>query len=307
MRSTRFALAARTAGVLLVAVVLTFTMCHDTRASTAAETAAERMLLPSAGWNGRPIRAPHRHETVRTAAADAPLRGWSAGPVRLGAGFRHPGGSDRVREVQRRLARLGYRVGPADGLFGRRTRASVAWFQVKHGLPVNGRATLGDGAASPRPDGDARQRDRDGPRDPGGPGHGRVAGPGLGGVPPARRPPQRRARRARRAGRHAGVDLGADRPRRRQRPAVARVAGAAAIPGRAGTGRGARRAGREWPHARNAPLGGSRRPLPCRSSDQPAACPPGAGRGGHEPPRRRASPPAPGRPHPGCLPPGAAP
>jgi peptidoglycan hydrolase-like protein with peptidoglycan-binding domain len=142
MRSTRFALAARTAGVLLVAVVLTFTMCHDTRAATASETAAERMLLPSAGWNGRPIRTPHRHETVRTAAADAPLRGWSAGPVRLGAGFRHPGGSDRVREVQRRLARLGYRVGPADGLFGRRTRASVAWFQVKHGLPVNGRATL---------------------------------------------------------------------------------------------------------------------------------------------------------------------
>ncbi len=47
-----------------------------------------------------------------------------------------------MREVQRRLHRLGYRPGPIDGLFGPLTRSSVAWFQVKHGLPVNGRATL---------------------------------------------------------------------------------------------------------------------------------------------------------------------
>jgi peptidoglycan hydrolase-like protein with peptidoglycan-binding domain len=142
MRGTRFALAARTAGILLIGLALTLPAARHAHASTASEAAAGHILLPSAGWNGRPIEAPHRHETVRTAAADAPLRGWSAGPVRLGAGFHRAGGSDRVRELQRLLARLGYRVGPIDGLFGRRTRAAVGWFQVKHGLPVNGRATL---------------------------------------------------------------------------------------------------------------------------------------------------------------------
>ena len=47
-----------------------------------------------------------------------------------------------MREVQKRLRALGYRPGPIDGLFGPRTRAAVAWFQVKHGMPVDGRATL---------------------------------------------------------------------------------------------------------------------------------------------------------------------
>ena len=47
-----------------------------------------------------------------------------------------------MREVQRRLHRLGYRPGPIDGLFGPLTAPSVAWFQVKHGHAVNGRATL---------------------------------------------------------------------------------------------------------------------------------------------------------------------
>jgi peptidoglycan hydrolase-like protein with peptidoglycan-binding domain len=50
-----------------------------------------------------------------------------------------PGGSDRVRDVQRRLMQLGYRPGPVDGLFGPRTRAAVRWFQYKHGLPTRGR------------------------------------------------------------------------------------------------------------------------------------------------------------------------
>ena len=47
-----------------------------------------------------------------------------------------------MRELQRRLTGLGYRPGPADGIFGVRTRAAVAWFQVKHGFHVDGRATL---------------------------------------------------------------------------------------------------------------------------------------------------------------------
>jgi hypothetical protein len=44
-----------------------------------------------------------------------------------------------VREVQRRLTRLGYRPGPVDGLFGPRTQAAARWFQYKHGLPTTGR------------------------------------------------------------------------------------------------------------------------------------------------------------------------
>ena len=138
MRGNCFALAARAAAAAILGLLLLLPTARDAGAS---ERRNDRILLPSAGWHGRGIQEPHRHETVLTSTAGQP-RGWSAGPVRYGDGFHRPGGSDRVREVQRRLARLGYRVGPIDGLFGRLTRASVAWFQVKHGLPVTGRATL---------------------------------------------------------------------------------------------------------------------------------------------------------------------
>jgi peptidoglycan hydrolase-like protein with peptidoglycan-binding domain len=43
-----------------------------------------------------------------------------------------------VREVQRRLTRLGYRTGPIDGLLGPLTRSSIQWFQIKHGLRPTG-------------------------------------------------------------------------------------------------------------------------------------------------------------------------
>jgi DNA invertase Pin-like site-specific DNA recombinase/peptidoglycan hydrolase-like protein with peptidoglycan-binding domain len=89
----------------------------------------------SAGWHGREIRDPWP-QRVRDAVASFP-RGWSAGSVGLGSGY--AGGSRRVREVQRRLARRGYRPGPVDGRFGPRTRAAVLWFQTKHGLPRTGR------------------------------------------------------------------------------------------------------------------------------------------------------------------------
>ena len=66
-------------------------------------------------------------------------RGWSAGGVARGTGYANPNGSRRVREVQRRLLRRGYRAGPVDGRFGPRTRAAVMWFQMKHGLARTGR------------------------------------------------------------------------------------------------------------------------------------------------------------------------
>jgi DNA invertase Pin-like site-specific DNA recombinase/peptidoglycan hydrolase-like protein with peptidoglycan-binding domain len=91
----------------------------------------------AAGWHGREIRDPVP-QSASGAVARFP-RGWSAGSVGLGSGFASRDGSRRVREVQRRLVRRGYRPGPLDGRFGSRTRAAVLWFQVKHGLPRTGR------------------------------------------------------------------------------------------------------------------------------------------------------------------------
>ena len=51
--------------------------------------------------------------------------GWSAGPVHRWTGYHRAGGSRRVRELQRRLNRLGYRAGPVDGLFGPRTERAT--------------------------------------------------------------------------------------------------------------------------------------------------------------------------------------
>jgi putative peptidoglycan binding protein/resolvase-like protein len=91
----------------------------------------------SASWHGRAIQDPQPRGDAVMAAASFP-RGWSAGPVRLGTGFRNANGSERVREVQRRLWRLGYRPGPVDGLFGPRTEAATRWFQMKHGIEPDG-------------------------------------------------------------------------------------------------------------------------------------------------------------------------
>jgi peptidoglycan hydrolase-like protein with peptidoglycan-binding domain len=101
----------------------------------------DRPLSPAAGWHGRAIQKAHRHpESVLAAGRDA-LKGWSAGPVRLGAGLTSERGSQRVREIQRHLKRIGYAIGPVDGRFGRRTQAALGWFQHKHGLAVTGVAT----------------------------------------------------------------------------------------------------------------------------------------------------------------------
>jgi peptidoglycan hydrolase-like protein with peptidoglycan-binding domain len=141
MQYRSVAVVARSAGLVLVACVLALIGVEPAAAADSPARAAE-LFISSASWHGRAIREPHRHDAVRTSVAQRRVRGWSAGPVSFGTGFRRPGGSLRVREVQQRLRRLGYRPGPVDGLFGRQTRAAVAWFQVKHGLPVDGRATL---------------------------------------------------------------------------------------------------------------------------------------------------------------------
>ena len=43
------------------------------------------------------------------------------------------------RELQERLTRAGYDVGPPDGAIGAKTQAAIADFEGKHGLEVNGR------------------------------------------------------------------------------------------------------------------------------------------------------------------------
>jgi peptidoglycan hydrolase-like protein with peptidoglycan-binding domain len=91
----------------------------------------------SASWHGRPIQAPLTQADSVIMPASFPA-GWSAGAVRFGTGLSRPGGSERVREVQQRLWKLGFQPGPVDGKFGPATRAAVQWFQIKHGFKPNG-------------------------------------------------------------------------------------------------------------------------------------------------------------------------
>jgi peptidoglycan hydrolase-like protein with peptidoglycan-binding domain len=125
LRSTSLAVAI----TLLVLAALTTT-------PTAAAQATAPDAPASASWHGRAIQDPDpRPPRIRAVWP----RGWSAGAVGRGTGYLRPGGSRRVRDVQRRLTRLGYRPGPIDGLFGPRTQAAVRWFQYKHALPTTGR------------------------------------------------------------------------------------------------------------------------------------------------------------------------
>jgi peptidoglycan hydrolase-like protein with peptidoglycan-binding domain len=103
----------------------------------AASSELEVPPLPSAGWHGRPIRNPHRYTSPATLDPGG-RRDGRARPLRLGAGYRSAAGSQRVRQVQRDLRRLGYQPGPVDGLFGPRTKAAVQWFQMKYGLGPDG-------------------------------------------------------------------------------------------------------------------------------------------------------------------------
>src|SRR3954469_16811251 len=88
-------------------------------------------LLTDASWHGRPIQRPIPRAT--------PVADRSPGLTR-GIGYRTPTGSRRVRDLQRRLLRLGYRPGTRDGLYGPRTQAAVTAFQRKHGLEQDGSA-----------------------------------------------------------------------------------------------------------------------------------------------------------------------
>jgi len=53
--------------------------------------------------------------------------------------YRTKFGDPSVRKLQRRLAYLGYAPGKADGKVGSKTRRAIRWFQVAHGLKVDGK------------------------------------------------------------------------------------------------------------------------------------------------------------------------
>jgi peptidoglycan hydrolase-like protein with peptidoglycan-binding domain len=100
-----------------------------------------RALIASAGWHSRAVR--NTVETTKLAKSERTPAGWSAGAVRRGDGRAGRDGSQRVKELQRRLRSLGYRPGPVNGVFGKRTQAAVGWFQHKHQLPLTGVVTVG--------------------------------------------------------------------------------------------------------------------------------------------------------------------
>jgi peptidoglycan hydrolase-like protein with peptidoglycan-binding domain len=129
------------AGLLTVAAMLVAALVAPSVALASHGPAGQpsSSLLRSASWHGRAIQRPLQpSRVVRLIPRITTLSGWSAGPARRGLGFVRAGGSDRVREVQRLLIRIGYRPGAVDGRFGPRTAAAVIDFQIKHGLRATG-------------------------------------------------------------------------------------------------------------------------------------------------------------------------
>jgi DNA invertase Pin-like site-specific DNA recombinase/peptidoglycan hydrolase-like protein with peptidoglycan-binding domain len=142
MQAITGALSARVRpAVLLLAatIALALALAESAAASTAyrAESAQPRPI-PWTGWSGQPIQRPRKPVEEALLSKAAFPAGWSAGAVRYGTGYHRLGASERVREVQRRLTRLGYHTGPVDGLYGPLTRSAVQWFQIKHGLRPTG-------------------------------------------------------------------------------------------------------------------------------------------------------------------------
>jgi hypothetical protein len=117
-------------------ILATTSSAHTQTQATGLSPSLQAKPLPAAGWHGAPIQRPlPARDPVRATTTSANDRA-----ISLGAGFGRAAGSREVRALQRVLLSLGYACGPADGLFGTRTQASLQWFQIKHGLRPTGSA-----------------------------------------------------------------------------------------------------------------------------------------------------------------------
>src|SRR3954447_18630919 len=79
-----------------------------TSGAEAQSTARPADLIPDASWHGRPIQRPDQTRLDVQAPTGSSV-------IERGMGIGEPGGSDAVREIQKRLHALGYRPGPIDG------------------------------------------------------------------------------------------------------------------------------------------------------------------------------------------------
>lgn len=99
----------------------------DAEATVPASPADEAAAMAPAG-----SRASGREPAGASTPSAADRRGSTASG---------PWDAERIRSVQRALARLGYDPGPFDGVIGPRTRAAIRSFQAASGLTVDGRLT----------------------------------------------------------------------------------------------------------------------------------------------------------------------
>ena len=98
--------------------------------------AAVRRFQADNGLRVDGIVGPRTLAALRTASYE------ESRTLALGTGYAKRGGSERVAALQQTLVRDGYRPGPVDGLFGRRTEMAVQRFQAQRGLAPDGIAGL---------------------------------------------------------------------------------------------------------------------------------------------------------------------
>ena len=110
---------------------------HGVEASKALDSLAAKMTPEQISEANRAVAAWQPRLSV-TAPAPSVAGGGDAGR-QAGVPAAAPDQSrEQIREVQHALNTLGFAVGPADGVAGRRTRAAIREFQGQNNLPVTG-------------------------------------------------------------------------------------------------------------------------------------------------------------------------
>ncbi len=112
-------------------------LSHPVTAAGHPRADGARSVPPKSG-HGQQVDTLSARFSHAQLADDRAIGGSHARTVSYGAGFNRVCGSNRVREIQRRLRALGYRLGPIDGLFGPRTRNAVRLLQYTLGVRPTG-------------------------------------------------------------------------------------------------------------------------------------------------------------------------